>query len=100
MSTPSLPPGSYLLLRYDYVPDVLERRDPFRQAHLEHAAAARSRGELVAIGATAEPGGPPSGAVLVFRGVDPQVLLDYAAADPYTVAGLVTGRLVQAWTVL
>ncbi len=51
MTVPSLPPGSYLLLVYDYVPDVLERRGPHRDAHLGHARAAKERGELVNVGA-------------------------------------------------
>jgi uncharacterized protein YciI len=95
--TIGLPPGTYQLLTYEYVPDILERRDPHRAGHLAHAAQARQRGELVAVGAV---GSPPTGALLVFADVDPAVLEHYAHADPYQQAGLVTGHHVAPWTVV
>lgn len=97
MSLPTLAPGSYLLLSYDYVPDILERRDPFRPAHLEHARAAKESGELLNVGAV---GAPPTGALFVFADVDPGRLDRFAEADPYVRAGLVTARRVQPWTVV
>ena len=97
MTVPSLPPGSYLLLVYDYVPDVLERRGPHRDAHLGHARAAKESGELVNVGAV---GQPPTGAVLVFADVPAEVVEAYAEADPYTAAGLVTAWRVEPWTVV
>lgn len=97
MSVASLDPGTYLLLLYDYVPDVLERRDPYRADHLAHARAAKEHGHLVNIGAV---GSPPSGAVLVFTDVDLAAVEAYAEADPYVRAGLVTSHRVQPWTVV
>ena len=55
----------HYLLFYDCVPEYLERRGEFREAHLELARAAEARGELVLGGAFAE---PADGAVLLFRG--------------------------------
>lgn len=97
MTAPGLDPGSYLLLFYDYVPDVLERRGPHRAAHLEHARAAKDRGELVNVGAV---GAPPTGAVFVFADIGADAVQAYADADAYTEAGLVTGRRVEPWTVV
>lgn len=97
MAVASLTPGTYQLLIYDYVPDVLERRDPYRAAHLDHARAAQQRGELLNVGAV---GTPPSGAVFVFADIDQTALEAFAAADPYVEAGLVTGRRVEPWTVV
>lgn len=97
MTVPTLVPGSYLLLFYDYVPDILQRRDPYREDHLEHARAAKRRGDLVNVGAV---GSPPSGAVLVFNDGDPADVESYAAADAYVRAGLVTRRRVEPWTVV
>jgi hypothetical protein len=97
MSPSTLAPGSYLLLGYDYVPDILERRDPFRPAHLEHARAAKERGDLLNVGAV---GSPPTGALFVFAEVDPELVEQFADADPYVRAGLVTARRVQPWTVV
>lgn len=97
MTVPALPTGTYQVLTYDYVADVLERRDPYRPAHLEHARQAQRRGELVNVGAV---GSPPVGALFVFADVDPSVVQEYARADPYVQAGLVTGHRVQPWTVV
>ena len=85
----------HFLLMYDYVPDVLERRPPFRGAHLEHAWAAHDRGELVVAGALAD---PVDGAVLLFAGEDSKAAEDFARADPYVVGGLVKSWRVREWS--
>ena len=36
-SPPQASANSYHVLQYSYVPDILERRDPFRAAHLDGA---------------------------------------------------------------
>lgn len=97
MTVPSLEPGSYLLLFYDYVPDILVRRDPYREAHLDAARAAKQRGELLNVGAV---GSPPSGAVFVFTDADAARVDAYASADPYVEAGLVTDIRIEPWTVV
>mgnify|MGYP003325929197 CR=1 FL=1 len=53
------------LLLYNYVDDVEQKRTPFRSAHIEHAKAAQSAGELALGGALAD---PLDGAVLAFAG--------------------------------
>lgn len=97
MTVPSLDTGSYLLLFYDYVEDILARRDPHREAHLEHAREAKRRGDLLNVGAV---GSPVSGAVFVFAVDDPALVQAYADADAYVEAGLVTARRVEPWTVV
>jgi uncharacterized protein len=97
MTVPSLNPGAYLVLTYDYVPDILDRRDPVRPAHLEHAQAAKDRGDLLNVGAV---GSPPTGALFVFADVAPEAVEAFADADPYVAAGLVTARRVAPWTVV
>lgn len=97
MTTTALHPGDYLLLTYDYVSDILQRRDPHRLDHLEHARAAKHRGLLLNVGAV---GSPPTGAVFVFENVDPQEVEAFADGDPYVAAGLVTARRVQPWAVV
>ncbi len=85
------------VLFYDYVADILERRGPHREAHLAHAGASRDAGELRFLGAL---GDPVHGALGVFApGVTPERIEAFAAADPYVVAGLVTARRVEPWTV-
>lgn len=87
----------HLVLFYEYVDDILDRRGPHREAHLAHAGAARDRGELRFLGAL---GDPVHGALGVFApGVTSAQVEAFAAADPYMSAGLVTAHRVEPWTV-
>jgi uncharacterized protein YciI len=85
----------HYLLFYDYVPDILERRAAFRTAHIGHARAAVTRGELVLGGALAN---PVDAGVLLFRAASPAVVESFAQADPYVLNGLVTRWRVREWT--
>ncbi|MDM9560750.1 YciI-like protein [Bordetella petrii] len=85
----------HYLMFYDLVPDYLERRGEFRDAHLALARAAAARGELVLGGALAE---PADQAVLLFKADSPAVAAAFAEADPYVRAGLVTQWRVRQWT--
>ncbi|HEY2773743.1 MAG TPA: YciI-like protein [Candidatus Binatia bacterium] len=84
----------YLLI-YDYVPDILERRGPLRDAHLARAWEAHARGELVLAGALAS---PVDGAVFHFRCDSDAPVVAFAQADPYVRGGLVTRWQVREWT--
>ncbi len=90
-------PGTYKLLTYDYVPDILERRDPHRPGHLAAIESAVADGRMIAAGAV---GTPPSGGLLVFAAVDDAVIRAYAESDPYVVNGLVTDWRIEPWTVV
>lgn len=80
------------LLSYSYVPDVLARRGPHRDAHLELIARMESEGRLLLGGAV---GDPPEGALLVFA--DAAAAEEFVAADPYAAAGLVAERSIRPW---
>lgn len=88
--------GPHLVLFYDYVDDIVERRGPFRDEHLARLAAAKEAGVVVAAGAL---GDPPTGAAIVVAG-------DRAAAealvenDPYVANGLVTAWRIVPWNVV
>jgi uncharacterized protein len=84
-------------LTYDYVPDIVERRAPHRPEHLAHVSAWHEGGELVMAGAL---GDPPHGALFAFDVTEPARLEEFAAADPYVEAGLVTARRIEPWTVV
>ncbi|MDH7516610.1 MAG: YciI-like protein [Bacteroidota bacterium] len=86
----------YSLLFYDVVDDYLERRKPFREAHLALARAAHDRGELVLAGAYAD---PADGALFVFRG-DAETAARFARNDPYVLEGIVTSWRVRLWNVV
>ncbi len=85
----------HFLLFYETAPDYLERREAFRAEHLAHAWRAHERGELVLGGALAD---PVDGAILLFRGVGPEVAEAFARTDPYVANGVVTGWRVRGWT--
>ena len=87
----------YWLLLYDLVDDYLERRPPYRDAHLALATAAHDRGELVLAGALAD---PADGALLVFKSEAAATAEEFARADPYVEAGLVKNWRVRQWTVV
>jgi uncharacterized protein YciI len=86
----------HLLLLYEYVPGMPERREPYREAHRARITAERDAGRLVAAG----PFDPPTGGALVFRGVDREHVEAFVAADPYMEAGLITSWRVQPWAML
>lgn len=85
------------ILLYDYVEDMLERRGPYREAHLARIQAEREAGRIVMAGAL---GDPPHGAAIVFRGVEPDEIVAFARADPYVQAALVTAWRVELWKVV
>jgi uncharacterized protein YciI len=85
------------ILFYDYVADILERRGPYREAHLAGIRAERQAGRVVMAGAL---GDPPHGAVIVFRGVESDAIEAFAGSDPYVQAGLVEAWRVEPWNVV
>lgn len=84
----------HYLLFYDVVPDYVEKRAPYRSAHLALIRQAHERGELVMAGALAD---PADGALLVFRGPSPESAEAFAKADPYVRNGLVKSWRVRKW---
>lgn len=87
----------YFILFYDYVENIVERRAPYREAHLALATKYIGRGELVLAGAFAN---PADGAALVFKVDDKAKIEEFVAKDPYVVNGLVTGWRIREWTVV
>ena len=86
---------AHYLLFYDVVDDYVNRRAPFRAAHIALARGAVARGELLLGGALAN---PPDGTVLLFRGSSPDAAEAFATSDPYVKNGLVTRWRVREWT--
>lgn len=89
--------GPHRALFYDYVPDVLERRGPHREAHLARIAEWTGGRGLLMAGAL---GDPPTGALFVFADVPEEAVAEFAAGDPYLAAGLVTAHRIVPWTVV
>lgn len=87
---------TYFALIYDLVEDMVNRRVPYRDAHLGLAREAHARGELLLAGAFT----PPDRALLVFRAADPAPVEDFARKDPYVANGLVKHWEVRPWNVV
>jgi uncharacterized protein YciI len=87
----------YFVLTYTYVPDVLERRAPFRAEHLAHAREHLAAGRLLLAGAF-DP--PTDGAMFVFKAQSAAEVEDFVARDPYVRNGVVTGHRIRPWSVV
>ena len=87
----------YWLLFYDYSPDYLERRTPFRPEHFAWCTPYRERGELLMAGAYSD---PADGAALVFKCDGRETVQRFVDGDPYRREGLVTGYRIREWTVV
>jgi uncharacterized protein len=83
------------VLFYEYVGDILGRREPFRDAHLSAIHAGQGDGPILMAGPL---GDPPYGAAIVFA--DPAQAEAFATADPYVTNGLVTAWRVEPWTLV
>ena len=87
----------YALFYKEVVSDFVEKRMPFRNEHLALAREAYSRGELLLVGALAD---PPDGALLVFRADSPAPVEEFVRKDPYVLHGLVKSWQIRPWTVV
>ncbi|MGI8714655.1 MAG: YciI family protein [Solirubrobacteraceae bacterium] len=89
-------PDLHHILIYDYVPDMAQRRIPFRDQHLERILHERDTGRIAFAGAF----DPPTGGAIVFHGVDREHVKRFAAADPYVINGLVTRHRIERWNII
>lgn len=87
----------YHILFYDYVPDILIRRAPYRERHLALARSLQERGALVMAGAW---NNPIDGAAFVFKTADRAIIEEFARSDPYVANGLVTAWRIREWNVV
>ena len=97
-STTALAATQYLL-KYDYVPDILEKRGPHREKHLGLAQELIDQGKCLSGGPT----GPiemqvPTGALFLFT--DLEAAQQFTQQDPYVEAGLVTSHSIEEWNVV
>eukprot|EP00546_Thalassionema_frauenfeldii_P004890 CAMPEP_0178925920 /NCGR_PEP_ID=MMETSP0786-20121207/18206_1 /TAXON_ID=186022 /ORGANISM="Thalassionema frauenfeldii, Strain CCMP 1798" /LENGTH=130 /DNA_ID=CAMNT_0020600907 /DNA_START=69 /DNA_END=461 /DNA_ORIENTATION=+ len=97
-TTTSLAATQYLL-KYDYIPDVLEKRGPYREKHLGLAQKLIDEGRCLSGGPT----GPvemevPTGALFIFT--DVEAAQQFVKEDPYVSGGIVTGHDIQEYNVV
>ena len=90
--TPKITP--HYLLQYTYTDNVLEKRVPFRQEHLQVAGSFKAKGKLVMGGAL----GDLTGATVIFRTREDAE--EFVSEDPYVKNGIVTKYEVREWSVV
>ena len=87
----------FFVLSYEYVPDVVEKRAPFRAEHLAFAREFHDAGKLRLAGAF----DPPSdGALFVFDVASAAEVEAFVARDPYVKNGVVTRHRIRPWNVV
>jgi len=77
----------YHILDYKYVSDILEKRGPHREGHLDAARAQAQAGKLLIAGAA---GDPVDGGLFVFQNTTKEDIEAFVKADPYVKADLVS----------
>ena len=87
----------YYILFYQTIENYIEKRTPFRQAHLAYVESSYERGELVMAGALDD---PADSAVLVFKGDSPKAAAAFPENDPYVLNGLIKEWSVRPWKVV
>ena len=101
--------SKYHVLFYDYVPNVLEKRDPYRPAHFKHVMKLVDKGTLQLGGAWGVDGDDENpdfgnntvdGACVIFKGMTREEIVAFVKEDPYFVNGLISGYRIRPWTVV
>ena len=87
----------YYALTYDAVDGFVEKRAPFREAHLKLIREAHARGEIVMAGAL---GDPVEQALIIFRAESPEAAERFARVDPYVTQGVGLNPTVRPWNVV
>lgn len=82
---------------YRYVPEILEKRGPFRAKHIEAAKQMADAKKLVMAGALTE---PVDGAIFIFRNVTTNEIEAYVKADPYVENNLVKAHEIRPYMVV
>lgn len=80
-----------------FVPNVLERRQPYREDHLKYIQGLRDAGRIVFAGPWAD---PMDGALIVYRAESRAEVEKMIHDDPYNRARLWPEIHIREWTVV
>jgi uncharacterized protein YciI len=98
-STTTALQATQYLLKYEYIPDVLEKRGPYREGHLNLAKQLIEEGKCLSGGPTGEVNMEvPTGALFIFT--DHEAAKSFVEDDPYVSNGIVTGHTIEEWNVV
>lgn len=82
------------VLQYDYVADALEKRKPYREAHLAFMGKQIEKGNVVLGGALDN---PPTGGLIILRNLSSSDIEKLAQQDPYVINGIVTKYAIKPY---
>jgi uncharacterized protein YciI len=98
-STTTALQATQYLLRYDYIPDVLEKRGPYREGHLDLAKKLIEEGTCLSGGPLGEVGMEvPTGALFIFA--EEAAAMAFVDGDPYVANGIATEHTIEEWNVV
>eukprot|EP00823_Brevimastigomonas_motovehiculus_P000786 TRINITY_DN10_c0_g1_i1.p1 TRINITY_DN10_c0_g1~~TRINITY_DN10_c0_g1_i1.p1 ORF type:complete len:126 (-),score=39.19 TRINITY_DN10_c0_g1_i1:206-583(-) len=86
----------YYLLHYNYVDDMMAKRDAFRAGHLKLLEKLKDEGYIIMAGAYPT---KPYGAAFVFKSTDTKIVEQFVRDDPYNQNDLVTSYNIREWAV-
>ena len=103
-STSSSRPSTFHALFYDYVPNILEKRVPYRQDHFKHITNLVEKGHCQFGGAwgTDEDSSNDQvdGALIILKDMSKNEIEDFVKKDPYFINGLVPNYRIRPWNVV
>eukprot|EP00877_Chromochloris_zofingiensis_P006344 jgi/Chrzof1/1963/Cz10g28040.t1 len=97
MASAAMPPARYHILTYQYVPDIVEKRGPYREAHIAAAKSKLDAGILVMAGAA---GDPVDSGMFIFKDVTKEQVEEYVQSDDYVKNGLVSSWSIKPYHVV
>jgi uncharacterized protein YciI len=94
---PSLLNGLKIMTKYvlwgSYCEDVLEKRTPYRQAHLDGLAKQKEAGILITVGPTQD----LTQVFAIYEAPDRQTVKKLVESDPYWLNGIWTAYEIKEW---
>ena len=95
MSVSRLAKGNHIIVMYKYVEDILARREPFREAHLNHWTGYLTKG-LAGAGPYLN---PTDFGIYFFQTENRDMVNDAVSNDPYMTAGLIQSHEIREMNV-
>lgn len=84
------------MIRYKYVPDIINKRQPYRQQHLQLLQSYVDKKQCLLGGALDS----AEYAYIVFNVNDKNIAEDFVKNDPYVINKLVTDYNIDLWNVV
>ena len=81
---------------FTFVPGIMERRVPYREAHVQYVMDRRNEGRVMMAGPWAD---PIDGALILFRATSREAVEAIIQDDPYYRAGLWPEIQIREWAI-